>query len=93
MVRDADALLVVVRTSRADPLSLSYANFKWLRDDANSLLNESGPQFHAFLYSIRPDQHLEQTVHRSYDVADPGIFTDPLGRPHGSGVAGLGCPF
>ena len=72
MVRDADALLVVVRSSGSHPLSPSYDNFKWLRDDASSQLNESGPQFHVYLFLMRPDQGFQQSVHRSYDVVQAG---------------------
>ena len=72
MVRDADALLVVVRSSGSHPLSSSYDNFKWLRDDASSQLNESGPQFHVYLFLMRPDQGFQQSVHRSYDVVQAG---------------------
>ena len=72
VVRDADALLVVVRSSGSHPLAPSYDNFKWLRDDASSQLNESGPQFHVYLFLLRPDQGFQQSVHRSYDVVQPG---------------------
>ena len=72
VVRDADALLVVVRSSGSHPLSPSYDNFKWLRDDASSQLNESGPQFHVYLFLLRPDQGFRQAVHRSYDAVQPG---------------------
>ena len=72
VVRDADALLVVVRSSGSRPLSPSYDNFKWLRDDASSQLNESGPQFHVYLFLMRPDQGFQQSVHRSYDVVQAG---------------------
>ena len=72
VVRDADALLVVVRSSGSHPLSPSYDNFKWLRDDASSQLNESGPQFHVYLFLMRPDQGFRQSVHRSYDVVQNG---------------------
>ncbi len=92
-VRDADALLVVVRTARVEPLSVSYANLKWLRDDAHSLLNESGPQFHVYIYSIRSDLSVTQADHRSYDFAEPGIRTEVLDRTHPVARGGFGCPF
>jgi hypothetical protein len=90
VVRDADALLVVVRSSRSDPLSPSYDNLRWLHDDARSLLNESGAQFHVYLFLMRPDHGFRQAVHRSYD-ADPGL--DPAGQAPPAPHASLVCPF
>lgn len=68
VLRDADMVLVVVRSSGANPLAPSYDSLKWLVDEAASQLNESGAQFHAYLFSIRKDLSLNQANHRSYDV-------------------------
>lgn len=92
-VLDADALLVVVRSSGPDPLAPSYDNFKWLRDEAHSLLNDSGPLFHVYLYTIRPNQGFQQAAHRSYDVDPGGQSGDPLGQVRVNQNAGLACMF
>ncbi len=92
-VLDADALLVVVRSSGPDPLAPSYDNFKWLRDEAHSLLNDSGPLFHAYLYMIRPNQGFQQAAHRSYEVDAGGLSGDPLAQVRANQNAGLVCMF
>jgi len=80
VVRDADFVLVVVRSSGSQPMEPSYDSLKWLRDEANSQLNESGAQFHVYLYSIRRDLSLLQASHHSYDADGSGALT-PLGTP------------
>jgi hypothetical protein len=92
-VLDADALLVVVRSSGPDPLAPSYDSFKWLRDEAHSLLNDSGSQFHIYLYAIRPNQRFQQTAHRSYDADPGGASGDPMTQISGNPYPGLVCPF
>ena len=77
-LRSADFVLVVVRSSGSEPMSPSYASLKWLRDAANSQLNDLGAQFHVYLYTIREDLSLLQASHRSYDVNLNGTIT-PLG--------------
>jgi hypothetical protein len=69
-LRDADMVLVVVRSSGSTPLASLYDSLKWLRDDASSQLNESGAQFHTYLYSIRKSLALDEANHRSYDAED-----------------------
>jgi hypothetical protein len=69
-LRDADMVLVVVRSSGSSPMASSYDSLKWLRDEATSQLNESGAQFHTYLYSIRKNLALDEANHRSYDVED-----------------------
>ena len=93
VVLDADALLVVVRSSGPDPLAPSYDSFKWLRDEAHSLLNDSGSQFHIYLYAIRPDQRFQQTAHRSYDADPGGSSGDPMTQIRGNPYPGLVCLF
>jgi len=74
VVRDADFLLVVVRSSGSDPLEPSYDSLKWLRDAANGQLNDSGAQFHVYLYRIRDDLSFLQASHQSYDVDGSGTL-------------------
>jgi hypothetical protein len=69
-LRDADMVLVVVRSSGSTPMASFYDSLKWLVDEASSQLNESGAQFHSYLYSIRKSLALDEANHRSYDVAD-----------------------
>ena len=57
----------------------AYDNLKWLRDEASSQLNETGAQFHVYLYSIRPDLSFLQSTHRSYDADGSGRLSDPGG--------------
>ena len=85
VVRDADILLVVVRSSGSDPMAPSYDSLRWLRDAAGSQLNDSGAQFHVYLYSIRPELRFLQSDHRSYDVhAEERLLPpgDPPPSPH-----------
>lgn len=78
VVRDADMLLVVVRSSGSTPLSSHYDSLKWLRDAASSQANESGAQFHSYLFTMHADQSLTEANHRSYDVYDgSGQLMDP----------------
>jgi len=79
-VRDADLVLVVVRSSGSDPLAPSYDSLRWLLEAANSQLNDSGAQFHIYLYTIRVDVSLLQSSHQSYDANPSGALL-PLGRP------------
>ena len=81
VVRDADLVLVVVRSSASEPLSPSYDSLKWLRDAAASQLNDSGAQFHVYLYTIRQDLSFLQSSHRSYDVNATGTLTPPSDAP------------
>ena len=75
-LRDADLVAVVVRSSSGMPMASAYDSMKWLRDEANSLLNESGAQFHIYLYTIRQDLSLLEVSHRSYDVDSGGLPAD-----------------
>ncbi len=93
VVRDADVILVVVRSSGSFPLAPSYANLKWLYDEANSQLNDSGAQYHVYLYVLRPDGIFRQASHHSYDVWDGGAFPDPLARARQAASAGLACGY
>jgi hypothetical protein len=72
-LRNADLVMVVVRSSSGMPMAPAYDSMKWLRDEANSLLNDSGAQFHVYLYTIRQDLSLLQVSHHSYDVDSGGL--------------------
>lgn len=75
LIRDADLVVVVVRSSSGRPMAPAYDSMKWLRDDAHSLLNDSGAQFHIYFYTIRQDLSLLEVNHRSYDVDGAGAFS------------------
>jgi hypothetical protein len=81
VVRDADVVLVVVRSSGSDPLEPSYDSLKWLQDAASSQLNESGAQFHVYTFTIRQDLSFLQSSHLSYDVNANGVLPFPGGAP------------
>jgi hypothetical protein len=87
-LRDADMVLVVVRSSGSTPLNSFYDSAKWLVDDASSQLNESGPLFHTYLYSIRKNLSLDETNHRTYE-AESGISEADLRGPRYR--FGFGC--
>ena len=87
-LRDADMVLVVVRSSGSNPLKSFYDSAKWLVDDASSLLNESGPLFHTYLYSVRKNLALDEANHRTYE-AESGISEADLRGPRYR--FGLGC--
>jgi hypothetical protein len=94
-VLDADFVLVVVRSSSSEPLAPSYDSLKWLWDAATSQLNESGAQFHIYLYSIRQElsflRFLESS-HRSYDVDVTGAITPLPATPYSPYPTGYGYP-
>lgn len=87
-LQDADMVLVVVRSSGSTPLHSFYDSAKWLVDDVSSQLNDSGPLFHTYLYSIRKNLSLDETNHRSYE-AETGISEQDLRGPRYR--FGLGC--
>lgn len=78
VAKDADMVLVVVRSSGSSPLAHHYDSLKWLRDEASAQMNESGAQFHSYLFIMDPNQGLSEANHRSYDVFDAsGRLEDP----------------
>ena len=89
-LRDADFVLVVVRSSGPDPMEPSYDSLKWLRDAANGQLNESGAQLHVYLYSIRQDLSFLQASHQSYDVNGNGALTPFDSPPRSPASNGMG---
>lgn len=69
-LRQADAILVVVRSMLFNPLDYSYDSPKELQDDAESQLNISGENFHVYVYSIGDDMKVSQEKHVSYKAND-----------------------
>ena len=82
VARDADAVVAVVRSSSGNPLAWSYDSLKWLRDAASGQADESGAQFHVYVYVFTPEgpEHLQGVSHRSFDVNAGGVLT-LLGQP------------
>ena len=69
-LRQADAILVVVRSMLFNPLDYSYDSVKELEEDADSQLNISGENFHVYIYSIDDDMEVNQEKHISYKADD-----------------------
>jgi len=69
-LREAQVILVVVRSMRYDPLGYSYGSHKELQDDANIQLNISRPDFHIYIYQINDDLSVTQIRHTSYEADD-----------------------
>lgn len=68
--READAILVVVRSMLYNPLNYSYDSIKELQDDADGQLNISGENFHIYIYQINNDLSVTQLKHTSYKAED-----------------------
>jgi hypothetical protein len=68
--RQADAVLVVVRSSLSYPLRSSYDSYKELENDANGQLNITGPKFHIYIYRINDDLSVSESEHRNYSAED-----------------------
>jgi hypothetical protein len=92
-IRDADLIMVVLRSSGGGPLAPSYANLKWLLDDANAALNDAGAQFHVYFFILGPDDIFQQVSHHSYDATDGRAFAEPFARLRAVSNAGLVCGF
>jgi hypothetical protein len=65
-LRNADGILVVVRSMSFNPLSYSYRSIGDLQRDADTLPNISGENFHIYLYQINDDLSVTQLKHSSY---------------------------
>jgi|RhiMetdeSRZDD1v2_1073273.scaffolds.fasta_scaffold3157370_1 hypothetical protein len=92
VVRDADLVLVVVRSSGMEPMAPSYDSLKWLRDAANSQMNDSGAQFHVYLYTIRQDLSFLQSSHQSYDAGAIAALIPPTTPPPSPSPSGALFP-
>lgn len=68
--RQAEAFLVVVRSSLSFPLRPSYPGFHELRTDAESQLNISGRSFHIYIYRIDDDLRVIENGHTTYEAED-----------------------
>ncbi len=69
-LREAKAILVVVRSMLFNPMNYSYGSIKEIRDDAERQLNISGANFHIYLYQINDDLSVTQLKHTSYKAED-----------------------
>jgi hypothetical protein len=65
-LRQADAILVVVRSMLFNPLNYSYDSVKELEADADNQLNIAGENFHVYIYSIDDNMAVSQETHISY---------------------------
>ena len=66
--READAILVIVRSGLSHPMSSSYDSLDELRQDAANQLNLLGPRFHVYVYKLEDDQSVSELKHLSYDA-------------------------
>lgn len=66
--RDAEAILVVVRSYLYNPLNFSYDSLKELKRDAEMQLNLTGAKYHVYLYSLENDLTLRQLAHESFEA-------------------------
>jgi len=64
--KQADAILVVVRSVLFNPLSYSYSSVCDLLADAESQLNIAGLNFHVYVYQLNDDLSVNQIGHESY---------------------------
>jgi hypothetical protein len=69
-LREAQGILVVVRSMLFNPLSSSYDSIKELQEDAEGQLNISGESFHIYIYRINSDLSVDQVKHTSYKADD-----------------------
>lgn len=68
--KEAEAILVVVRSGLTFPLRDEYDSVKELREDAERQLNISGDEFHLYLYDLRDDLSVASVAHRHYPARD-----------------------
>jgi hypothetical protein len=64
--RNADSVLVVVRSSLYNPLMPAYGSVCDLQKDADAQLNIAGPNFHIYLYTMDDNLRVTQTGHQSF---------------------------
>ena len=69
-LREAPAILVVVRSMLSNPLSSSYDSIKELQEGADRQLNIAGEKFHVYIYAINSDLSVTQRKHTSYKADD-----------------------
>jgi hypothetical protein len=64
-VKQADAVLVVVRSGLRNPLMARYDAYCELKEEAERQVNISGQTFHIYLYALNDDLSVSQVRHES----------------------------
>jgi len=65
-LRDAEAILVIVRSSWSNPLQSWYESVGELRRHAEGQRNLFGPEYHVYIYSMDDDLHVTKVSHNSF---------------------------
>lgn len=65
-LREADGILVVMRSNLRSPLLFLYDRFEDLKRDAELQLDISGDEFHIYLFKIEDDLQLTQLEYTHY---------------------------
>jgi len=68
--KEADYILVVVRSMLFYPLQNSYDSFTELKDDAESQLNISGSNYHIYLFFLENDLSVTEVDHKYFEAED-----------------------
>lgn len=68
--REANAVLVVVRSSLMFPLNTSHDSYKELEEDAERQLNIAGRNYHVYLFRINDDLSVSEIDHKSFEAKD-----------------------
>lgn len=68
--KDADYILVVVRSGLSYPLQMSYDSYGELKDDAENQLNISGSNYHIYLFYLEKDLSVTVVDHKYYEAED-----------------------
>lgn len=69
-LRDADVILVVVRSTFNNPLDSSYDSTGELKEDVEGCLNIAGSNGHVYVYQIDDDLKVEQIFHSGFEWTD-----------------------
>jgi hypothetical protein len=64
-IKQADAVLVVVRSGLRNPLAASYDTYCELKENAERQLNIAGQDFHIYLYALNDDLSVSRLRHES----------------------------
>lgn len=68
--KDADYILVVVRSALYFPLQISYDSYGELKDDAENQLNISGSNYHIYLFYLEEELNVTEVDHKYYEAED-----------------------
>lgn len=68
--KQADNVLVVVRSELFNPLNYSYDSYGELKEDADYQLNISGSNYHVYIYEIYDDLSVTQIKHTSFSAGN-----------------------